>query len=85
MQIPIQDIQDAFLQIRHTHPVGSSWSHYKGGFYMITGYGFDTGRGGINIAYRRIRGPNFDAMIEANIRYHRPLADWHPDKFKEIP
>ena len=56
---------------------GSLWSHYKGGIYMVTGFLLETHHGGFLVLYRRVGGPNFDAVEERHQQFGRPPEEWH--------
>lgn len=84
MKLRTEDILELLKEWRHIIPIESRWAHYKGGTYQVVGYGLDTERGLINVAYRRIGGPNFHPVLEAQIIFHRPASDWNGDRFKEI-
>lgn len=74
---------NAKLDVASRHvPRGSRWQHYKGGVYEVTGYAHDTERNSINILYKRIDGPNFNAFNEVYIIHSRPLGQWF-DKIGE--
>jgi len=61
---------------RHGLAIGTKWQHYKGGVYVIDGYGIDTDTGELRIRYHRIGGPNFDAIAEAGQEFYRPPTQW---------
>lgn len=55
---------------------GSIWQHYKGGVYVIDGFGIDTHHGGFLVRYHRVDGPNFDARAEDGIQFFRAPEEW---------
>lgn len=72
------------LEARHEAPVGTRWSHYKGGTYEVIGHGFDAERQEINVHYRRLDGPNFNARGDSTMSFDRPISEWSFPRFKEI-
>lgn len=55
---------------------GSIWQHYKGGVYVVLGFTIDTHHGGFLVVYRRIGGPDFNALAEAHMTFSRPPEEW---------
>lgn len=84
MNISTSELQARFADARKEVPVGSVWKHKKGGMYMVTGHGFDTEHGRINVHYYRIGGPNFDEQAETGISFDRPIFLWTQDRFQEV-
>lgn len=56
--------------------VGTVWQHYKGGVYVIDGFGIDTHHGGFLVRYHRVAGPDYDAVAEARQEFFRPPEEW---------
>lgn len=57
----------------------SLWQHYKGGVYKVLGVTLSTDNTEVLVRYRRIAGPDYDAMYDQCIEWSRPMAEWFDD------
>ena len=76
MKLTTAQVNDLFINAEAYVPVGSLWLHYKGGVYCVVGHGFGTDIADMLVHYRRVGGPDFNAIDEARIVYDRPLNEW---------
>lgn len=53
-----------------------TFKHYGGGVYIVDGFVIDTDDGEVRVLYSRVGGPDFDAAVEMEIQFVRPLAEF---------
>lgn len=72
-----KQMNDALAHAGVAVPTFTQWLHYKGGIYAILGYVINTEDGELMVRYRRLDGPGFNTLAEAEIEYARPIKEWH--------
>ena len=76
MKLNASDTAARIELARTKTPVGSVWLHYKGGVYVVTGHSLHTETLETLVDYRRVGGPDFNAIDEALVVWSRPIGSW---------
>jgi hypothetical protein len=77
MKLTTVEIQEKLKAARdQLYNIAKIWKHYKGGVYRVDDVVFDTAIDDVSILYFRIGGPGFDASLEGDILFARPLNEW---------
>lgn len=77
MKLTAAELGNKLDLARSKFPLHSIWEHYKGGVYEVIGHTILTDDDlWTLIVYRRIDGPDFDAVAERGITYARPVSEW---------
>lgn len=63
---------------------GMVFEHYKGGVYQVIKLTIDTDTANLRVVYKRIDGPDFDAVAEEGIEFDRRIEEWEAPRFIRI-
>lgn len=78
------EIQEALAKARKAVPTSSTWKHYKGGVYQITGHVLNTATAAIDVLYKRVDGPGFNLLNEEGIECAWPATEWDDTVSEQI-
>lgn len=77
MKLTTAELGNKLDLARSRFPLHSVHQHYKGGVYEVVGHALNTDdMVTTTILYRRIAGPEFNAIAETGITYSRPMMEW---------
>lgn len=77
-------LNDRLFEAAQRVPWAAKYRHKKGGIYEISGYSINTDTGNVDVRYKRIGGPDFDAALEQGIFFSRPIEEFTEDRFVRI-